>query len=91
MGFVNLVYLENFTEAINNFSKAIELNPKYFEAWCNRGIAYEKMSTSPLTPLPKRGELLKQAEADFRKALEIKPDYSPAAKGISRVVDKDFE
>lgn len=90
-GFVYLVYLKKFQEATDNFTTAIELNPKYYEAYCNRGIAYEKMSASPLTPLHLRGEFLKMAEVDFRKALELKPDFAPAAKGISRVVDKDFE
>ncbi len=79
IGYVNLVYLENFSHAKESFTRAIELNPKYFEAFCNRGITYEKTND------------LKNAESDFRKALEIKPDYVPAAKGISRVVDKDYD
>lgn len=99
IGYTYLVHLEKYPEAKDNFTHAIEQKPDYFEAWCNRGIAYEKMSAlasstgsgQGMTPLQKRGELLKNAEADFRKALQIKPDYTPAAKGISRVVDKDFD
>lgn len=79
IGYVNLVYLEKLPEAKENFTKAIELNPNYFEAYCNRGIACEQMKD------------LKRAELDFRKALEIQPDYTPAAKGISRVVDRDYD
>lgn len=79
IGFVNLVYLNKLPEALEGFTKAIGLNPKYFEAYCNRGIVYEQMKD------------YHNAEADFRKALSIRPDYAPAAKGISRVVDKDFE
>ncbi len=79
IGFVLLVFKKNYRLSINNFTKAINAYPDYFEAFCNRGIAYEQLKD------------FKNAEADFRKALEIKPDYTPAAKGISRVVDKDFE
>lgn len=77
-GYVYLVYLEKLQDALAMFTKAIELNPRYVEAWTNRGVTYEKSGN------------LKNAENDFRKALEIKPDYTPAAKGISRVVDKDY-
>lgn len=79
MGYVNLVYLGNYEDGIREFTNAIEIKRDYYEAYTNRGICYEKLKD------------FKKAEADYRKALQIKPDYALAAKGISRVVDKEFQ
>ena len=79
IGYVQMIYLEEFEAAVENFTKAIAYAPdKYFEAYYNRGYAYELMEDKV------------RAEQDFRQALAIKPDYDLAAKGISRVVDGDY-
>lgn len=49
-------------EAIADYSKAIELDPKYAEAYINRGAAYGQSHQSEL------------ALADFNKGVELKPD-----------------
>ena len=53
-------------KAIADYSKAIEIDPKYAEAYCNRGVAYGKI------------EQWDKAIADFNKAIEIDPNYYQA-------------
>jgi tetratricopeptide (TPR) repeat protein len=48
-------------QAISDFTKALEINPRLAEAYYNRGIVYSE-----------KGQL-DQAISDFTKALEINP------------------
>ncbi len=50
--------------AINNFTKAIKMNPQYSWAYYHRGIAYKKISN------------YKQSITDFNKVIEIDPSFS---------------
>ena len=52
--------------AIEDYSKAIEIDPDYAEAYNNRGFVYDVM-----------GEY-GQAIDDFNKAIELVPDYAKA-------------
>jgi tetratricopeptide (TPR) repeat protein len=54
------------TEAISDFNKAIELNPKDAVAYNNRGNAYGKSGK------------LTEAILDFNKAIELNPKYDEA-------------
>jgi tetratricopeptide (TPR) repeat protein len=56
----------NLTQAISDYTKAIEINPKYTEAYYNRGNTYEKQGN------------LTQAISDYTKAIEINPKYTAA-------------
>jgi tetratricopeptide (TPR) repeat protein len=53
-------------EAIAEFTKAIEINPKYAEAYYNRGLAYFLASQPD------------QAISDYTKAIEIDPKHAGA-------------
>jgi len=53
-------------EALDAFTKAIELNPKYAEAYCYRGMAYGIF------------EEHHQAIMDYDKAIELNPKYAEA-------------
>lgn len=53
-------------EAIADYSKAIELDPKFAEANINRGAAYGKLGKNEL------------ALADFNRGIELKPDNANA-------------
>ena len=69
-------------EAIPHFDQAIRLNPRYTEAYTNRGIAWREMGD------------LSGAIADFDKAIELNPNYARAYgdRGITRLVQgKDAE
>jgi len=62
-----------FEEAIEAYSKAINIKPDYHEAWNNKGIALRKL------------ERYEEAIEAYDKAIEIKPDYHDAwyNKGIA--------
>ena len=55
-----------FIDAINDFSKAIQLNPDYAESYTNRGGVYVQLDD------------FVQARYDFTKAIEINPKMSQA-------------
>lgn len=57
---------QNYKEAIIDYTKAISIFPDYFEAYNDRGSAYNLIRKS------------NKAIADFKKALEINPNYSIA-------------
>jgi tetratricopeptide (TPR) repeat protein len=73
LGYIALVFEDNYAEAVNLFSKAIEINPNYDMAWCNRGIAYEYL------------EEWQKARADFLKCLEINRDNQKAIEEMNRL------
>ena len=74
-GYIEMVYKRNFAEAEKWFSKAIYWNPKYADAWYNRGFSYEL-----------DGQLSK-AKTDYQKAMELEPNFPLAIKGLNRIVD----
>ena len=51
------------TEAINHFSKAVEINPKFELAHLNLGVA-----------LSRQGKI-DEAIRSYTRALQLKPDY----------------
>lgn len=53
-----------YDEAIANYTKAIELDPNFAGAYCNRAIAYHQLKKYDL------------AIADFSKAIELKPNFA---------------
>ena len=74
-GFVFLEYMQQYDSASHYFSNAVNIFPGYFQAYYNRGLCNESLN--------KRAE----AEADYRKALAIQPDYTEAAIALSRITD----
>jgi len=70
IGYVYLIYSDNYDGAIDYFNKTIAVDPQFAQAYFNRGYAYELKGDK------------KNALADYRKALEIKPDYKKAIKAI---------
>lgn len=75
-GFIYMEYLNAYDSAAAEFTKALEFGPpNYVQAVYNRGLAYERS-----------GDLAK-AEADYREALKMEPQYDLAARGLSRLLD----
>jgi tetratricopeptide (TPR) repeat protein len=73
LGYVNLVYNNDFESAIRYFDKAISLDPKYTDAYFNRGYSYE-LSGNP-----------DNARKDYQKALEMVPNYERSIIGLNRL------
>ena len=72
-GYISLVYLKDFKKAVTYFSAAIEKDPGYFEAFFNRGYAYEL-----------DGDYQKAAE-DYHQSLSIETNYDKAIEGLNRL------
>ena len=69
------IYQKKFAEAKVELDKAIELNSdNLFAAYYNRGIALERLGD--LTP----------AYWDFRKSLELNPEFAHAEKALDRFI-----
>lgn len=77
LGYIHFFYLKVFGEAIKYFSRAIELDPAYVEAWYNRGYSYELSGD------------VNRARADYNKALELKPGYPLPQAGLKRLEAAD--
>lgn len=74
-GYIEMVYKGDYKQAAEWFSKAIYWNPKYADAWYNRGFSYEL-----------DGQLSK-AKADYEKSMELEPNFPLAIKGLNRIED----
>jgi len=73
-GFIYLEKLGHFDSAASAFTDAITNGPQdYFQAVYNRGLARE------------RSKDFKRAEEDYRLALEMNPQFDPAAEGLTRL------
>ncbi len=75
-GFVYLEYLEDNDSAAINFGHSIRLSQNNYKAYYNRGLAHERNLEYTL------------ADNDYKKALQIQPDFDLAAKGVSRIEEK---
>ena len=73
MGFIYLVHLKDFKKAITCFTDALHRDPGYFEAYFNRGYAYELDGQ------------VENADKDYHKALAIKVNYQKAIDGLNRL------
>ena len=73
LGYIALVYEDNYAEAVRFFSKALEIDSLYDQAWCNRGIAYEYL------------EEWQNARADFLQCRMINPNNENAIAELNRL------
>lgn len=73
LGYIYLVYLQDFAQGAEYFTRVIELNPEYAEAYYNRGYCYE---------LSGKRELAKK---DYQKTLDISANYPKAIEGLNRL------
>jgi len=73
IGYVNLVYLEKYNEAITYFSEVVKIDPKYTDAYYNRGLCYEMLGD------------FKNAKIDYQNAMRIVPNYEKAVLALNRI------
>jgi len=68
--------LGQHTQALSNFTKAIDLNPKYAEAYYNRGTTYANLGGTP------------QALSDLTQAIDLNPKLAQAYNNRGLVYSK---
>ena len=73
LGYVNLVYIQDFEKAVDYFTRVIENAPTYAEAYYNRAYTYEMLGNKNM------------AVADYKKTLEIKTNYTKAIEALNRL------
>lgn len=73
IGYVYLEQIVNYDSAVKYYDKVVTLNPFNYKGYYNRGLAFE------------RSQNISRARTDFEKALELKADYTPAAKAMNRI------
>ena len=66
--FHNYRHLEKYQQAVENYSRAIQLKPSYPEAYSHRGYAYQQLKQ------------IDKALADYNKAIEI--DFNSKQKMV---------
>ncbi len=76
LGFIHME-LELYDIATNNFSDAIYSNSNFFEAYYSRGICFETLGN------------IAQAESDYKRAIEINPDYDFAIEALKELYYKN--
>lgn len=65
----NLLRVGRYQEAIDRYDRALELDPKYVNAWSNKGWVLNKMSMTPI-------EVLECYEKALAKDPKHVPDWS---------------
>ncbi|MFZ4399209.1 MAG: tetratricopeptide repeat protein [Bacteroidales bacterium] len=76
IGYVYLEYKQAYHEAIKSFTEAINADNNYAEAYYNRGYTYELMNDYD------------KARIDFKKAIQLKTNYTKAIEGMNRLDKK---
>tara|TARA_B100001758_G_C18406918_1_gene612762 strand:- start:1938 stop:2957 length:1020 start_codon:yes stop_codon:yes gene_type:complete len=76
LGFIHME-LKLYDIAVNNFSDAIYSNPNFYEAYYSRGNCFETLGN------------VKQAESDYKRAVEINPEYTYAIQALEDLIEKN--
>jgi tetratricopeptide (TPR) repeat protein len=78
MGFIYLTK-GRFQEAIEEYEKTTQLNPRSADLYNNLGVSYNRI-----------GEVAK-AKTSLQKALEVNPDYAPAHFNLAVIYCQEGE
>jgi len=73
IGYIYLVYLKDFKRSIRFFDEALKKDPMYYQAYYNRGYAYELSGNYA------------HAREDYKQALKILVNYDKAVEGLNRL------
>ncbi len=72
----SLGYLENYKLEVQNYDRAISIDPKYTDAVYNRGLAFLKLRE------------LEKAEKDFKRAIFLNPKFREARFNLGVTYEK---
>lgn len=73
IGYIYLVFQNDYVKATEYFTRAIEADPQYYEAWFNRGYAFELLGNT------------EEAYRDYRQTLKLQVNYQKAIDGLNRL------
>jgi tetratricopeptide (TPR) repeat protein len=73
LGVIYLVGAKEYNKAIEHFTGAINIDPKYAEAYYGRGVCYQTMGES------------KKAAAEYQSCLAIDPEHLAAKKALQQL------
>ena len=73
IGYINLVYLQDYKKAAEYFTKAIELDSLHAESWYNRGLSYEQLKE------------YQKSYDDYKQTLKLVVNYDKAIEGLNRL------
>ncbi len=76
LGAIELITTKDHKKCIGYFSKAIEDDAQYAEAYFARGICYEELKDYD------------NAVADYKMAVQYRPNYEEAIKRLNRLLEK---
>ncbi|MEX1001492.1 MAG: tetratricopeptide repeat protein [Crocinitomicaceae bacterium] len=71
IGFIHLIMTEELDSAVHYFSIATDLDPNFYQAYNNLGLAYEKQGD------------LENAKKYYQKAIAINPDFQLAKDNLN--------
>ncbi|MGB3948096.1 MAG: tetratricopeptide repeat protein [Bacteroidia bacterium] len=72
LGVIHLINLKKYDEALNYFSTAIQINPKYVQAYYGRALCYQAKGDK------------KNALLDFEACVNINPQFEPAIQELKK-------
>lgn len=73
LGYIHLVTLKEYDQAIRHFTGAIQSDQRGYGAYYMRGVCYESLGN------------IAAAKADFLKSLELNPAYDLPKNGLKRI------
>lgn len=73
LGYIYLVYKNDYNKSIYNFTKSIEIDSSYAEAYYNRGLAYEQLGQ------------VDKAIADYKTSLRYKTNFDKAIERLNKL------
>lgn len=74
LGFIHQEYLKVYDVAVDHYTNAIRIEPKYIDAYYNRALCYEQLDEP------------QKAVADLKIALKLNPQYTEAAVLMGRIL-----
>lgn len=73
IGYIYLIYEQKYEEAVAFFTKAIEVDPEFVNAVCNRALAFEELGQ------------YENARQDYLYSRQLSENFEPAIQGLNRL------